>query len=69
MDSQPPLSLVLQSARMDMIKATNEVMGSYGLPPCLMDGILSELIADIRAQSAAALVKEIKENSNFRGDS
>lgn len=63
MNPQPPLSMVLQSARMDMLKAANGVMQTYGLPPCLMDGIVSGLLADIRAQSSSELVRDIQNSA------
>ena len=63
MNPQPPLSMVLQSARMEMLKAANGVMKTYGLPPCLMDGIVSGLLADIRAQVSSELVKDIQNSA------
>lgn len=63
MGNQPPLSMVLQSARMEMLKATNGVMQTYGLPPCLIDGIISGLLADIRAQSSSELVRDIQNSA------
>lgn len=60
MNNQPPLSMVLQSASMEMLKAVNGVMQTYGLPPCLMDGVVSGLLADIRAQSSSELVRDIQ---------
>ena len=61
--NQPPLSMVLQSARMEMLKAANGVMQTYGLPPCLMDGIISALLADIRAQSSSEIVRDIQNSA------
>lgn len=52
------LNVALQSAKMDMIKATNTVMQQYGLPASLMDGILSTIQSDIRAQATAELLKD-----------
>lgn len=60
MNPQPPLSMALQSARMEMLKAANSVMMNYKLPPCLMDGVLSGLLADIRAQSSSEIVRDIQ---------
>lgn len=68
MGNQPPLSMVLQSARMEMLKAANGVMQTYGLPPCLMDGIVSGLLADIRAQSSSELVRDIQNSANKDGE-
>lgn len=56
MDQQ--LNVTLQNAKMDMIKATNTVMQQRGLPPCIMDGIICSLLADIRSQTASEIVKE-----------
>lgn len=63
MGNQPPLSVVLQEARMEMMKATNVVMQTYGLHPCLMDGVLTGILADIRAQSSSALIQDIKNSA------
>lgn len=59
MNPQPPLSMVLQTAKMELMKTTNNVMQSYGLPPCLMDGLISSLLADIRAQESGEIVRDI----------
>lgn len=58
--SKPPLSFMLQSARSEMTAATNQVMKKYGLPPCLMDGILSSLLADIRSESNSELIFDLQ---------
>ncbi|MGN0503039.1 MAG: hypothetical protein ACI4HN_08945 [Ruminococcus sp.] len=63
MGNQPPLSMVLQSARMEMLRAANSVMLTYKLPPCLMDCVVSALIADIRAQVSSELVRDIQNSA------
>ena len=63
MTGQMPLSVVLQSARMELLKAANRVMQTYGLPPCLMYGIMSGLLEDIRAQASSELVRDIQNSS------
>lgn len=50
------LNYVLQSAKTEMITSTENIMRKYKLPACLMDGILSSLMADIRLQEATELV-------------
>lgn len=67
MNPQQPLSMALQSARMDMLKAANSVMLTYRLPPCLMDCVISALIADIRAQVSSELVRDIQNSANKDG--
>lgn len=50
------LNFVLQRAKTEMIISTEGIMRKYKLPACLMDGILSSLMADIRLQEATELV-------------
>ncbi|GEM_PF-313433 len=50
------LNFVLQRAKTEMIISTENIMRNYKLPACLMDGILSSLLADIRLQEATELV-------------
>lgn len=70
MGNQPPLSVVLQEARMEMMKATNVVMQTYGLPSSLMDGVICGILADIRAQTAAQLIIDFEQQSAKKdGDS
>ncbi len=59
----PPLSLVLQIARSDMLKAVNNIRQKHGLPACLMDGIISGIQSDIRAQASAELIRDIEQQS------
>lgn len=61
MKPNPPLSFILTSARKDMIKATNNIMQTYGLPANLMDGIVCGILADIRAQSITQLVIDLEQ--------
>ena len=63
MKMNPPLSYVLASAQNDMIKATNDVMKQYGLPACLMDGIIGNLHANIKSQASADLIGDITDRS------
>ena len=43
-----------------MIKTTNEVMREYGLPAIMMEGILSGILSDIRAQASVDLVVDFQ---------
>lgn len=57
---QESLTIILQQAKFQMIKATNDTMREYGIPAVMMDGILSCILADIRAQSALDVTNEAK---------
>lgn len=60
MNPQPPLSLELQLARMELLKAVNGIMQAYSLPPCLMDGVVTGVLSDIRMQISSELVRDIQ---------
>ena len=59
----PPLSLILQTARSDMLKAVNNIMQKHGLPACLMEGIISGIQSEIRSQASAELIRDIEQQS------
>lgn len=45
-----PLISMVQSARYYMREAVEQIMSKTGLPTYLMDGVISEVLADIRKQ-------------------
>ena len=51
-----PLSLRLHQARMMILKAANDAAANNDLSANLMDGVLSSVVAEIRAQSTAELI-------------
>lgn len=57
---EPPLTLLLHQAKLRMIKTTNDVMHEYGLPAILMEGILSGVLSDIRAQASVDLIVDFQ---------
>ena len=59
---QIPLSIVLAEAQKEMMKATYGVMLKFGVPACVMDGIVSSILADIRAQSRAELIRDLQQS-------
>lgn len=61
--SEPPLTMLLQQAKFQMIKATNDTMRNYGIPAAMMDGIVAGILADLRSQVSADLLVEIKKQS------
>ena len=50
-----PLSTMVHNARIYMNDAVKAVMNETNLPPYLMDGIISEVLADIRRQELTEL--------------
>lgn len=57
---EPPLTLLLHQAKLRMIKTTKEVMSEYGIPAIMMEGILSGVLSDIRAQASVDLVVDFQ---------
>lgn len=60
--------LALQSARSELIAAVNAIVGKYGFPASLIDGIMSSVLVDIKSQVIAELTGEAttmeKEHTN-----
>ncbi|MBR1390900.1 MAG: hypothetical protein IJ567_05590 [Lachnospiraceae bacterium] len=46
----------IECARGEIRNALSTIRGRYNLPPCIMDGILSSMIAEIRAEGNMELV-------------
>lgn len=61
-EPETPLSVVLAEARKEMMKATNGIMIKFGIPACVMDGMVSSILADIRAQSTAELIRDLQQS-------
>lgn len=56
----PPLTMLLHQAKIRMIHNTNSIMQEYGIPAAMMDGIVSGILADIRAQASADLLVDFQ---------
>ena len=62
------LDRLIQNARIESRAAINEIMNRNGIPPYLMDGVLCEILADIRKIeldefSVSSLQKRKEENN------
>lgn len=53
------LCFMIENARKEMIIAVNRVIEKTNLPPYLIEGILTGILADIRNQKVAELTEEI----------
>ena len=65
--NQTSLNIILQRAKVQLITATTDIMRREGIPAMMMDGILSSLLADIRAQENADLINDFN-NHQFGGE-
>ncbi len=58
-----PISLAVQSARLELISATNQIATKYKLPASLLDGIMSSVLADVRSQEFAEILRAANSES------
>ena len=65
---EPPLTMILQQAKFQMIDATNRIMRNYGIPAAMMDGIVAGILADIRSQVTADLLVDIQKQREGEKD-
>lgn len=65
MEKQQPLSIMLENAKGLMFQAVNKVQEQTKLPAYLFEGILMEILADVRNQKNLELVSDFnKMNMN-----
>lgn len=63
-----PVTIRIESARTEIINIVEMCRKKHGIPPCVMDGILSSVLADVRNETKTelinatdAMVKEVNE--------
>lgn len=66
-----PLSIKLENARGMILNTIQEIQNRYGLPASIMDGIISQVVSEIRAEEKIELInannqimKSMKEKEN-----
>lgn len=60
-DNQQELSaIILQETKMKLIGAVSAIMQENRIPAAIMEGIMSIVLADIRAQASADLIIDIR---------
>ena len=53
------LAVMIESARIKMTNAINQVIHETSLPAYLIDGVLTSIISDIRNQKNAEILEEV----------
>lgn len=59
--SKMPLSILLEKTKGKLVSAMNEVLSESGLPAYLMEGLVLEVLADVRLQKAHELAMDMSE--------
>lgn len=60
MKQTKPLSLIIQEAKRMTVSAFNQVQEQTGLPAFLFDGILTDLLAQVREQKNLELTQDLE---------
>lgn len=81
MSNKVPLSVLMESTRGKLIQAFNQVIDETRLPAYLYEGMLAELLAEVRNRKNLELISDInamknekdgteeeKDNENFAGN-
>lgn len=66
MDNQQPLSIMLENTKGLMFQAVNKVQEQTKLPAYLFEGILMEVLADVRNQKNLELVSDFNKMKQMK---
>lgn len=59
MNNKIPLCLALENAKGELFRSLNKILSETGLPAYLCEGILEELLAEVRKQKCFEIINEI----------
>ena len=59
MSNQTPLNILLENTRSKFIQAFNQVIDETKLPACLYEGMLLEILSEIRSRKNFELMSDI----------
>ena len=71
MNSTTPLSLIIENAKTHLTKECNNIIENYQLPAFLMEGIVLDLLAEVRKQKTIEIMSDITRmynNSSEKGE-
>ncbi|MGN1111569.1 MAG: hypothetical protein ACI4RP_00050 [Acutalibacteraceae bacterium] len=64
MSNNPPLSLIIENARGKFIQTFNQVIDETKLPAYLVEGMLLELLAEVRSRKSLEIITDINAMQN-----
>lgn len=53
---QTPIEMQIECARGEIMNAIQRIQTAHNMPPCLIDGVLSSVLADIRGEEKIAII-------------
>ncbi len=51
-----PIVIKIECAKGEIMNAMQQVQNKYALPPCIIDGLISSVLAEVRAESKLELL-------------
>lgn len=51
-----PIAVKIECAKGEIMNVMQQVQDKYVLPPCVMDGVISSVLAEVRAESKLELI-------------
>lgn len=51
-----PIAIKIECAKGEIMNAMQRIQSQYTLPPCIMDGVISSVLAEVRAESKLELI-------------
>lgn len=51
-----PIAIKIECAKGEILNAMEVIQKKHGLPPCIMDGVLSSVLAEVRSEAKIELI-------------
>ena len=51
-----PIAIKIECAKGEIMNAMQQIQDKYVLPPCIIDGVISSVLAEVRAESKLELI-------------
>ena len=51
-----PIAIKIECAKGEILNAMEAIQKKHGLPPCIMDGVLSSVLAEVRSEAKIELI-------------
>ena len=56
-----PIAIKIECAKGEILNAMEAIQKKHGLPPCIMDGVLSSVLAEVRSEAKIELINSTNE--------
>lgn len=51
-----PIAIKIECAKGEIMNAMQQIQNKYALPPCIMDGVISSVLAEVRSEAKLELI-------------